>query len=295
MTHNLTRSRGGSVAKYDPEKGIKTIAVLEGIEKYYARAKDIKQLEKAIREKLKAQAEFVVWWDTGGPGVNHGGNRRRPSSKSKIGDFEPEDWKRIVHRWRTKLNDPDKFEATCEAAIARYPKILEFDTTAHVGQNTGETEWFTPADYIEAARRVLGAIDLDPASTSAANKIIQATTIYTAADSGLSKDWSGRVWMNPPYAQPLIEHFAEKLSASVQAGSVTAAIALVNNATETAWFRALAKVASSVCFPEGRIRFWHPKKETATPLQGQAVLYFGIEVGLFQREFATFGVVWMKP
>ncbi len=36
---------------------------------------------------------------------------------------------------------------------------------AHAGQNTGDTEWFTPAVYAEAARRVLGVTDLDPAST----------------------------------------------------------------------------------------------------------------------------------
>jgi hypothetical protein len=31
---------------------------------------------------------------------------------------------------------------------------------------TGETEWYTPVEHLERARRVLGAIDLDPVSSA---------------------------------------------------------------------------------------------------------------------------------
>jgi len=286
------RSTGrGDLSKYDPDKGLKTIAVAEAAEKHYARAKDATQLQHAIRAKLEAQAEFVVWWDNYAERNKEGRPRKnsnRPVRVSRLGkDGLPSDM--VVSRWRLKLSDPDHFEATYEAAVARYTKILELEQGAHVGENTGETEWFTPAEYADAARVVLGAIDLDPASTVAANTVIQAAQIFTKHDNGLSQEWVGRVWMNPPYAQPLVTQFCEKLAASIQAGTVPAAVVLVNNATETQWFRVLAEAATAICFPTGRVRFWNPRKDSATPLQGQAVLYVGSDVPRFCLAFKPFG------
>lgn len=291
--NQLAKSNHGALAHYNPDKGLKTIAVAEAAEKHYARAKDASKLQQAIRAKLEAQAEFVFWWD------NHvekdkGGRPQKTSNRSVTGS-KPADFgldRMTLSRWRAKLNDPAKFEATYEAACARYLKILELQGAgAHVGQNSGENEWYTPKEYIEAARVVLGDIDLDPASSDTANQVVKAGQIFTASDDGLAQQWDGRVWMNPPYAQPLIAHFCDKFAESVTAGSVTAAVALVNNATETAWFQALASVATAICFPSGRVRFWYPGRDNAAPLQGQAVIYAGPQVDAFFDAFVSFGFV----
>lgn len=159
----------------------------------------------------------------------------------------------------------------------------------HVAYNSGNNEWYTPAPYIEAARRVMGDIDLDPASSEIANQVVGAKQIYTAEDNGLTKDWTGRVWLNPPYAGELIPLFCDKITGHYKTREVTEAIILVNNATETGWFNTLIEQASAVVFPKGRVRFYTPTGTPGAPLQGQAVIYLGQNPDKFLQYFKGFG------
>jgi ParB family chromosome partitioning protein len=164
----------------------------------------------------------------------------------------------------------------------------------HTGQNSGDNEWHTPPEYIAAARKVLGAIDLDPASSPIANETVQATLYYVEEDSGQKRGWKGRVWLNPPYARPLVDQVMDKLCEHYAAGDVPAAIALVNNATETSWFGKCAHVAAAICFPARRVKFLDPEGKPGAPLQGQAVIYLGDDAEAFRAAFEQFGPVW-KP
>lgn len=151
----------------------------------------------------------------------------------------------------------------------------------HVANNSGDNEWYTPENYIQAAREVLGRIDLDPASHSDANQVIGADRYFTVADDGLAQDWNGSIWMNPPYASDLLGKFVNKLVQCVRAKSVSQAIVLVNNATETQWFAELASVATHICFPKGRIKFWHPRKSSTSLPRTLMVLLISMGKHLF--------------
>lgn len=170
---------------------------------------------------------------------------------------------------------------------------IEWDAPKpHVANNSGNNEWYTPPDYIAAAREVMGSIDLDPASSVIANKTVQAKQFFTADDDGLQQEWRGNIWMNPPYAAELIGKFASKLCLHFFDGDVSEAIVLVNNATETRWFQEMAEAASAICFPKSRVRFLDPAgNPSGAPLQGQAVIYMGPNVDSFKDAFSSFGFV----
>ena len=171
-------------------------------------------------------------------------------------------------------------------------RVLREAIKAHVANNSGNNEWYTPPMYVQAARDVMGGIDVDPASCRLANETVQAATYYDAEVDGLTQTWRGNVWMNPPYAQPLISQFCTALVQKFQDGEVAQACVLVNNGTETAWFQTLLEQASAACLVKSRIRFVDQNgKPSGAPLQGQAVLYLGANTRDFSEVFSTFGKV----
>jgi ParB family chromosome partitioning protein len=183
-------------------------------------------------------------------------------------------------------------EVISKAGVIRYCTGTEkAGRAAHVSANSGVPEWYTPPEYLEAAREVMGGIDLDPASSEIAQRNVRASTFYTLEDDGLAHDWRGRVWLNPPYTAGTVERFVAKLCSHYKAGDVTAAILLVNNATETKWFQKAGRLAADVCFPAGRIRFLDESlSPVGAPLQGQSFLYFGENWNSFRFRFERFGL-----
>jgi len=168
--------------------------------------------------------------------------------------------------------------------------LLKLADPCHVSHNSVENEWYTPSKYIEAARTVMGSIDLDPASCELAQETVQAGQYFTIDDNGLTKEWRGNVWLNPPYSKESIGLFAAKLVE--ETANLSQAIVLVNNATDTHWFHQIAKVAMAMCFVRGRIKF-NDKTGTPSnsPVQGQVFIYVGGEVEKFSQVFSKFGFI----
>lgn len=193
--------------------------------------------------------------------------------------IKPEN-KPIVERYIQKQEE-SKEVPTLSGAL----KEIMVATKPHVVNNSGDNEWYTPSEYIEAARDVMGCIDLDPASNDFANQTVKASVYYTAERSGLEQEWWGHIWMNPPYSNGLIKEFVQKLLNS----QFLDAIVLVNNATDTAWFRSLTTKASAIVFTTGRIHFEKHDGARNTPIQGQAFIYFGDNSQKFLKVFKKFG------
>ena len=161
-------------------------------------------------------------------------------------------------------------------------------------KHTGDEESYTPKEYLASARTVMGAIDLDPASNPMAQENVGADRYFTVDDDGLTQEWAGNVWMNPPYTARVINRFIDKLVDHYEAGDVTQAIVLTNNNTDTSWFHQGAKAAAAVCFTAGRINFLKRDGSRSSPTNGQAFLYFGENLSAFKNEFAKHGMVMVK-
>jgi phage N-6-adenine-methyltransferase len=168
-------------------------------------------------------------------------------------------------------------ESMPEAEVMTHQEVIqEAKKIVHVSQNTGEMEWYTPTDIINLARRVMGIIDVDPASSEIANKTVGATFFYTKEENGLDKEWTGNVWLNPPFCNPEIKQFLSKLVDSYEKGETKQACVYTNNATDTQWWQDAASVADAICFVRGRLRCYRPDGTTGqSPLQGQTILYYG--------------------
>jgi len=157
----------------------------------------------------------------------------------------------------------------------------------HIVNNSGDNEWYTPEVYIKAVIEVMNNIDLDPASSIEANKIVKANKIYTIKDNGLTKKWKGNIWINPPYSINLINKFIDKIIEELN--NINQCILLVNNATDTIWFHKIINYSNAICFPKGRIKFYQPNNNKCSPLQGQCFIYFGNNSNKFINIFSKYG------
>jgi hypothetical protein len=111
--------------------------------------------------------------------------RLRDLRKDKFGGFVVEERRRGdpadgVHEYRLVVSEGQKL---------LNPKL-----------STKAEDHMTPEFVVEATRKVLGVIDLDPASSPEANELIQAARIFTREDDGIQQPWSHdtKVFLNPP-------------------------------------------------------------------------------------------------
>jgi len=149
-------------------------------------------------------------------------------------------------------------------------------------------EWYTPPEYLNLTRTVLGDIDLDPASNTTAQEWIKAGQFYGKEDDGLAQPWAGRVWCNPPYGK-FSRLFMERGLQFYKDGAVTACIFLVNR-TGAAWYVDLAQQFDAVCQVRKRINFYGPNGEPeGSPRYYNDFLYLGPDVEKFVAVFSPVG------
>jgi DNA N-6-adenine-methyltransferase (Dam) len=215
--------RGGAVVQFDPKKAFEIDTKSEALIKCAQKVRDWEALDDAVEAHIENQTELVRWW------------REMVTPRHRPGRGGAE--LSAVHR-TIPMREAEKLSGFKNQKISKFGHWLE-DVPAYrarlrgpsygVGldekkprgtQGTGENEWFTPVEYLELARQVLGEIDLDPASNAKAQQRVQAKKFFTKKDNGLKQEWRGNVYINPPYATGLIKKFVDKLVEEIAAGRV---------------------------------------------------------------------------
>lgn len=111
-------------------------------------------------------------------------------------------------------------------------------------RSSGSDEWYTPPEIIHA----LGEFDLDPC---AARGWPTAKNHIYKEDDGLSREWTGRVWLNPPYNRRLIEPFIRRMALHNNG------IALIFNRMDIAlWHEVIFPTAKAMLVLRGRLKFY---------------------------------------
>lgn len=297
-----TSEIGRALLSADTPKKSKAVETMAATAKAYAKEQgDYKNYVDASYIYILARrntTELIV------PEIQHGGNgtnqyMSKGNNNVTLADFgfTKMQWNRRTNELKIALDEIDAYFDECiakgwEPSVYGLVRYTSNPDNPHVSFNSGENEWYTPPEYIEAARRVMGSIDTDPASSELANETVKAETYYTEEEDGLVNPWTGNVWMNPPYSQPLISQFADAFAEKYNADEFTQACVLVNNATETNWYQSLLTYASAVCFLKGRVKFIDKTgNPSGAPLQGQTVLYFGDNEKQFADVFSKFGII----
>lgn len=125
--------------------------------------------------------------------------------------------------------------------------------SGHQSKAPLSTTWLTPPEII-AALGGWQSFDLDPCAAPEPRPWPTARRMNAEADGdGLSIEWDGRVWCNPPYTSPGIEAWLERLARHGRG------LTLIFARTETEAFqRHVWQRAHGLLFIAGRLNFYRP-------------------------------------
>lgn len=132
--------------------------------------------------------------------------------------------------------------------------------SSHQSARMKNDEWLTPPDILSK----LGPFDLDPCSP-VTRPWRTAARHYTLQHDGLRQEWTGRIWLNPPFGREW-PRWVAKLANHGNG------IALLAARTETAaFFRLVWESANGVLFLRGRPHFHYVSGKRAGANSGAPI------------------------
>jgi phage N-6-adenine-methyltransferase len=133
----------------------------------------------------------------------------------------------------------------------------------HFSSATGE--WETPQALFDDLASIFGGFTLDPCATKDNAK---CRLFFTREDDGLSREWTGKVFMNPPYGREIGKWVKKAWLESLEGALV---VCLLPARVDTRWWHDYA-AKGHVCFLKGRLRFGTATNSAPFP---SAIVTFG--------------------
>ena len=138
--------------------------------------------------------------------------------------------------------------------------------TVHERPVGATVEWYTPRSLFDALDV---RFDLDPAAAPEwVGHYVPANCMYPKYEDGLSRDWKGHVWLNPPYGRDGVR-FIDRMIAHGDG------LMLLPSRTETAAYQRALAGATAVCFLRDRLWFIRDDGATGRSSFGSTLFAFG--------------------
>ena len=136
--------------------------------------------------------------------------------------------------------------------------------------STKDNTWETPIDFFNKLNDVF-KFDVD---VCANDDTAKCSKYYTVKEDGLSQEWYGNCWMNPPYNREQIS-WLHKASNEVDKNASLVACLVPARPDTRVWHDIIFKKSVAICFIKGRLKFGDSTSSAPFP---SALIIFGKEL-----------------
>jgi len=189
----------------------------------------------------------------------------------------------------------------CVQFTRKYPELSSFDNKHNweyikrhllpehqsVHFLSESSEWTTPQLIIEKTIQLLNEIDLDPCSNPDFPNV-PAKNHFIKEEDALSKEWYGKIYMNPPYGGE-IKNWINYLCEQFEKENTQEAIALTPSRTDTKWYQRMKNYPR--CFIWGRLKFGESENSAPFP---SMIIYLGKNIKRFIEIFSNIGDIYQR-
>jgi site-specific DNA-methyltransferase (adenine-specific) len=133
--------------------------------------------------------------------------------------------------------------------------------------SSAKKDWETPQEFFDKLDAEFH-FTMDVCATAQNTKCAE---YFTSEMNGLSKSWSGRCWLNPPYGRE-IGAWVRKAYEESQRGILV--VCLLPARTDTEWFQEWVLKANELRFIKGRLKF--EGAQSSAPFPSCVAIFKGI-------------------